>query len=243
MIDYWKLVRDFKVGDVVQKLIPGNDGGGLSPFPGRVTAVLKGLGFVDVQWPFGNERVSPEELVRMNPEFLAYLPPTLDFSWYPGLDTQVDQLRLAAGIPADLWGTGLPIGFHRNLALLWNNKVGEVRAYDELWQRYASQADDVALLDETAKFYRFATTSAEKYFRYVVTKMATYWVAQNRQHRVTKEELASKRPCCPRCKGPLRKTTYKMREGQRMHLFVCPSDLFVIRRDDIYGPDGKPVEW
>ena len=56
-IDYWKLTKGFNQGDVVQKIdvIDGD----ISPYVGTVTAVHKGLGVLDVQWPFGNERVFP----------------------------------------------------------------------------------------------------------------------------------------------------------------------------------------
>jgi hypothetical protein len=243
MIDYWKLVRDFKVGDVVQKFMPGGYSD-LSPYHGRVTAVLPGLGFVDVQWPFGNERVSPEELVRVNPEFLTYLPPALDFSWYPGQDVQMSQLRAASKVPKNLWrSTELPPGFHKELAKLFHRGAGEVQAYDELWHRYASYTGDDPLRDEVTKFYRFARNSADVYFQHVAVKTATYWAAQGRQHRATRGELKSGRPNCPRCGGSLRKTIYKMAEGRRERLFVCPVDLFVIKRSDIFGPDGAPVEW
>lgn len=243
MIDYWKLTRDFKVGDVVQKFMPGR-GGGLSPYHGRVTAVLKGLGFVDVQWPFGNERVSPEELVRINPELLAYTPPSLDFSWYPGQDVQLSQLRAASKVPRNLWRTTeVPPGFHKELAKLFHRGADEVQAYDELWHRFASYSDDEALRDETGKFYRFARNAAEVYFQQVAAKTATYWTSQNRQHRATRQELKIGKPNCPRCGGTLRKTIYKMAEGHRVRLFVCPADLFVIKQSDIFGPDGNPVEW
>ncbi len=77
MIDFWELAKDFKAGDTVQKFMPG-DPGGLSPFIGRVTSVHRGLGCLDVQWPFGVERVSSDEVVRINPELQRFLPPTLD---------------------------------------------------------------------------------------------------------------------------------------------------------------------
>lgn len=243
MIDYWKLTKDFKIGDIVQKFMPGR-GGELSPYHGRVTACLPGIGFVDIQWPFGNERVSPEELVRVNPEFTAYLPPSLDFSWYPGQDAQRAQLREASKIPANLWrDIEVPAGFHKELAKLFHRGAGEVPAYDELWHRYASFADDEALRDEVQKFYLFARNSMDLYLREAARKTATYWAAQGRQHRATQQEIAAGKPNCPRCGTQMRKTVYKMAEGIRTKLFACPQDLFIIKRDDIFGPDGAPVAW
>jgi hypothetical protein len=242
MIDYWRLTRDFQIGDTVQKFMPGRSGD-LSPYHGRVTAVLPGIGFVDVQWPFGNERVSPEDLIKLNPKFVAYLPPTLDFSWYPGQDTQT-ELRKASNVPSNLWRTiEVPQGFHKVLAKIWNRGANEVQAYDELWHRYASYSDDSILRDEVAKFYAFSRNAAEMFFQTLVNRTATYWMAQNRQHRATNEEIERRKPNCPRCGLSMRKATYKMREGQRVKLFVCPKDFYILKREDIFGPDGNPVEW
>lgn len=235
-IDYWKLVKDYSVGDTVQKYMSGR-GGDLAPFAGRVTAVLKGLGFVDVQWPFGNERVSPEYLVKVNPKFISYLPPSLDFSYYPGWDTR------QASRGKSLWrDKEVPPGFHRDLALLWNKGAAEVAAYDELWHRHAAYAEDEAIRDEVAKFYRFAHNSfgllLEQHAR-----TATYWSSSGRQHRATRAEMEARNPNCPKCGTGFRKTVYKMSEGKRSQLFACPNCMFLIKRDNIVGPGGEPVAW
>lgn len=234
MIDYWKLTKDFTVGDCVQQLIHGV---GLTPYVGRVLAVLPGIGFVDVQWPFGSERVSPEDLVRVNPEFNQFLPPSLTFSYFPGLDTT----KTAA---AKQWrGIEVPAGFHRELAKLYHKGASEVRAYDELWHRFASFSDDAAIRDEVSKFYRFAFNSCSLYVDEVARKTAVYWAAQNRQHRATRAEVDAARPNCPKCGAAMRKATYKMDKGARMRLFACPKDLYLIKQTDILGPEGQPVEW
>jgi len=233
-IDYWQLAKDFAVGDIVQRVLAGQ---GISPYSGRVLASLPGLGVVDVQWPFGTERVFPDELLKVDPRFGYYLPPSLTFGYHPGLD-------VAKQASMNKWRTTeVPDGFHKELARLFNRKANEIQAYNELWHRYASYSQDEALRDEVDKFYRFASNTLNLYLQAAVAKTATYWMAQNRQHRATRRELEAKCPSCPRCGAAMRRTTYKMREGQKMHLFVCPVDLFVIKRDDIFGPDGNPVEW
>lgn len=238
-IDFWKLTKDFGPGDIVQRFIPGRVE--VSPFYGRVTAVLHGIGFVDVQWPFGNERVSPEELVRVNAEFTKYLPPALDFSYYPGRDVEKSKQSSAR---SHLWRTiELPPGFHRELARVWSKEANEVRAYDELWRRFSSHVDDEALRDEIQKFYRFARNTVDLFLQEVAEKTSTYWVSQNRQHRATKKEVEAMKPNCPKCGNTMRKTLYKMAEGQRLKLFACPKDLFIIRQNDIMGPGGEPVGW
>ena len=106
----------------------------MSPFVGRVTAVHRGLGVVDVQWPYGNERMSPDEIVRVDPKVSVWLPPEFDQS-YDSYDIQKARSRWASG---PLWrGSGLPPGFYKDLAQAWSRGFGEVAAYDGLWHRYA----------------------------------------------------------------------------------------------------------
>lgn len=69
-----------------------------------------------------------------------------------------------------------------------------------------------------------------------LNRVAVYWAAKGRQYRPTKEELTTGKLCCPRCEDAyLRKTLYKMEEGARVKLFVCPECLFIVRRDDVLG--------
>ena len=238
MIDYWTLAKDFAPGDFVQKYAPSQNMC-LSPYVGRVLAVLRGIGFLDVQWPFGVERTSPEEVVKVNQQYATYLPPMQDFSYYPGLEQE--RARLASKLP---WKTAeLPPGFHKELARAWHRGANEVQAYDELWHRYASFSHDELIREEVAKVYRFARTSSDLFFEAYANKTATYWAAQNRQHRATRSEVEIKRPNCPKCGTAMRKATYKMAEGQRIRLFACPTDLYLIKQTDILGPGGEPVVW
>jgi ribosomal protein S27AE len=238
MIDYWELSKNFAPGDFVQKYVPSRNQN-LSPYVGRVTAVLRGIGFLDVQWPFGNERISPEDVILVNKEFATYLPPMNDFSYYPGLEQE--RARLASKLP---WRTTeLPIGFHTELAKLWHRGASEVEAYDELWHRYAAFSADETLRDEVAKVYAFSDNAFTMFLDEYARKTAMYWVSQNRQHRATQGEVQAKRPNCPRCGTSMRKATYKMAEGQRMRLFACPKDLYLIKQNDILGPGGEPVAW
>jgi hypothetical protein len=239
MIDYWQLCDGFKAGDTVQKYMPG-DPGGLSPFVGRVTAVHKGLGMVDVQWPSGNERVLPDELVVVNPALMRYLPPSLDQT-YLGYDT----LKERSASEAKSWRSlELPQGFHKDLARMWLRKASEVLAYDELWRRYASQgASDGAIKDEVGKFYLVAKNLIDLRIQQHAAKTSAYWVAQNRQYRVTQGELDGRKPNCPRCGTKMRKTTYAMSEGARHQLWACPKDLFLIHQQHMMGPGGEPVAW
>jgi len=69
-----------------------------------------------------------------------------------------------------------------------------------------------------------------------LNKMAVYWAAKGRQYRPCKTEMETGKLMCPRCdEAILRKTLYKMEEGARIKLFVCPECLFIVRRDDVLG--------
>lgn len=239
-IDYWQLTKDFKAGDTVQKFMPGRSQ--VSPYVGRVTAVMPGIGFLDVQWPFGNERVSPEELVRVNPNLAFYLPPSLDTSYYPGLDATT--LAKTANKVA-MWRTvELPAGFHKELAKLFHKNASEMQAYDVLWHRYR-QADDEALRDEVSKFYRVAFNMVTAMcVEHANKKDAAYWAAVDRKYRATKQELAAKRLACPKCKAsPMRKAVYKMHKGQKMRLLACTECMHLVKQTDFLGPDGEAVQW
>ena len=69
---------------------------------------------------------------------------------------------------------------------------------------------------------------------------SVYWAAKGRQYKPSKTELETGNLCCPRCEDAyLRRTIYKMEDGRRAKLFVCPECLFLIRRDDILGFEGE----
>ena len=234
MIDYWQLCDDFKAGASVQRYWPGHPGG-LSPFVGRVTAVHKGLGMIDVQWPQGAERVSSDELVIVNPALQRYLPPSLDQQYLAA-----DSLKERKAS----WRTlEVPQGFHQDLARMWSRKASEIVAYDEMWRKYANGVADLTIRDEVQKFYRVAKNLLDMRIQQHARKTAAYWVAQNRQYRVTQGELAMGKPSCPKCSRPMRKTTYAMEEGTRQKLWACPKDLFLIHQEHMLGPGGEPVAW
>jgi ribosomal protein S27AE len=237
-IDYQQITKDFKEGDIVQRYFPAYVA--MSPFVGRVTAVHRGTGFCDVQWPHGNERVSSDELVRTNPELVRYLPSSLDTSFQT-----IEVMKARKAAVQGIWRTvEVPPSFHREVAYLWSKGLNEVQAYDEVWKRHASMYSDEVLRDEVLKFYRVARNLVELRIQSALnTKAAAYWVAQNRQYRVSQQEAASRKPACPRCGTGMRRATYKMHEGNRVRLFACPKDLFLIKEEHLLGPTGSPVVW
>ena len=243
-IDYWRLVKEFTVGDMVQRYAPGQGGYSLSPFLGRVTAVHRGLGVLDVQWPYGNERMFPDDVVMVSPKSTSWFPPALIDQTYMALDTERARELWASARTQKLWRTiEVAPDFHLSLAKCWKSGSDEVGAYDALWRKYASQTPDAVIRDEVTKFYRLGRNMVDLRISQHVEKTAAYWVAQNRTYRVTKEEHDAGVPNCPKCGKTMRKTTYKMREGDRIRLFACPKDLFLLKQDDLLGPGGEPVTW
>lgn len=238
MIDLWKLAAGFKQGDTVQRFSPTF---ALSPYVGRVTAVHRGLGVLDVQWPHANERLSADEIVKVNPKVTTFLPPEFDQS-YDSYDIQKARAKWASSSP---WaGSQLPSGFYTGLAQSWAGGASEMAAYDDAWHRYAAQGvNDDALRAEVQKFYQVGERLGDLRIEQHAVKAAAYWVAQNRQYRVTSGEVQLGKPRCPKCATAMRRTTYKMDKGARVRLFACPKDLFLIKSDAILGPLGEPIGW
>lgn len=203
----------------------------------------RGLGVLDVQFPYGNDRVFPDDVVMVQAEVSNWLPPALIDQTYLGLDTQ--RARAIWASASQLWETtSLPAGFHRDLAKVWSKGANEMTAYDALWRRYASQGgEDAVMRKEIQKFYLVATNLADLRIKQHARKTAAYWASANRQYRATSTDLDSRKPGCPKCGTSMRRTTYKMDKGARVRLFACPKDLFLIRQDDLVGPTGEPVGW
>ncbi len=235
MIDYQQLAAGFEAGDVVHKI--DIQSGDVSPYAGMVHASHPGLGVLDIQWPFGYERLHADEVVKANPKLLRFLPPSL--VQVPATYDIQKANRQASEALALPWQTmAFTPEVYRRMASLWHQKYSEVRTYDTLYREVAA-VDDEALRQEVGRFYLVASNLGAMR----LTKQAAYWVAQNRQHRVSQEEINSKRPLCPRCATRMRKTTYKMDKGARVRLWACPKDLFLIKQDQLLGPDGQAVDW
>ena len=236
-IDYWKLTKEFKQGDVVQKIdiIDGD----LSPYVGTVTAVHKGLGVLDVQWPFGNERVFPDDVVRVSPKFIRYLPPQFDQSY---MTVEIERARKEAS-SSSLWSKQFQPSVYVELARHWHKGASEVIAYDDLYRALYPNVNDEALRSEVTKFYTFAHNAGELRIQDHLQRTAAYWVAQNRQYRATNQDLKAGRPACPKCSNRMRRSTYRMQEGARHKVFACPKCLTIIDPVSVLGPNGEPHQW
>jgi hypothetical protein len=236
VIDYWKLTKEYSQGDAVQKINVST--GQLSPYVGSVTAVHRGIGCLDVQWPFGNERVFPDDVVRVSPDFLRFLPPAFDQSY---VTVEIEKARKAS---APLWRNAqFQPSVYIDLARHWHKGAGEVIAYDDLYRTLSPNVDDEALRDEVGKFYRLARNAGELRIQQAIQKSGAYWVAQNRQYRATGEDLKVGKPTCPKCGSRMRKATYKMNKGAKHSVFACPKCLYLIDPPSILGPTGEPHDW
>lgn len=243
MIDYWSLAKEFKAGNFVQKINPIN--GDLSPYMGRVTAVLRGIGCLDVQWPFGNERVFPDDVVLVDPKYSRVLPPALLDQTL--LTTEIEKARTASTSP---WKTQVihPV-LYVEMARYWHKGASEVIAYDDLYRKYGSAIPEAAIRSEVGTFYRLgrnagvALVASEAKRQGFQNREAAYWVAQNRTFRATDPEMKAGKPNCPRCANRMRRATYKMHKGSRVKLFACGKCLYLLDPTSIVGPDGQPHSW
>lgn len=231
-VDYWSLVKNFRTGDVVNTYNPLT--GTLESIPGRVTAVHYGIGFLDVEYPWGNERVSPEYLVRMNPKNLYIMPSAIDTS-YESWDIAQAHLedgthtgysyanpkkassdlvdRLAADYDARLSTVAVAA------AQCLHNHLTELQAYEAMASTVAKMASDHEIRTALQKAY------------HPNEKVSLYWNAPGRRYRMNKGELEDGLPNCPKCGTNLEKTHY----AKHTKLFVCPVCLFCIKPEDVEG--------
>ncbi len=71
-------------------------------------------------------------------------------------------------------------------------------------------------------------------------KQSLYWASKDRRYRATRGECDSGTFSCPKCGegSTLRRAIYKRREGVSERLMACSNCLFLIKRDDIEGPEA-----
>jgi hypothetical protein len=231
-LDYWSLSKNFRRGDVVNTYNPLT--GILETVPGIVTAVHPGIGFVDIEYPWGNERVSPEFLVRLNPEHYLALPSVIDTS-YSGWDIAQSHLedgtdtgysyakpRVASSMDVDKLAADFD---DRQRALTvaaaecLHKGKSNVEAYRHLLAVAKGRAGDHEVLRAVVRVY------------HPNQKHALYWNAPGRKYRMNQGELDDGLPNCPRCGTNLQKSNY----AKHMKLFVCPVCVFAIKPEDIEG--------
>lgn len=219
-IDYQKLAENFRRGDVVQKLDVRTNSGSTQMI-GQVTAVLRGIGYCDVEFAHGNERVPVEELVRINPEESDFLPPTVDTS-YSSYDISKsrdeDGSSKQYSYARPRYATELMVEYSRKLASLW-----------QLTNRLAAEGNS-----EVQTYHRIASLHGDRLSDYEIKEAvkhiyALYWHGSGRVYRRSKDELRTGRNSCPKCKTPMKKRAYK--QGGRLN--VCSSCGFMVKDEDL----------
>lgn len=219
-VDYQALAAQFKVGERVRKVDPVRGREFPNFLEGRVEAVLSSIGFVDVAFPWGTDRMSPDLLMKVEGTPAVYS----DF-----LDSY-DRRKSASAPPLYKVVAAL---FARHAGTLYETalrmrEVGieEMDAYSKMATRYASTYGD----DVVREAVQFAYDVNEK--------VAIYWKARGRQYVPTKQERETGVLFCPRCKCEMGRTVYK----KRTKLYACGECLFLIKPGDLVDCDAEPVE-
>lgn len=219
-IDYQKLAENFRRGDVVQKLDVRTNSGATQMI-GQVTAVLRGIGYCDVEFAHGNERVAVEELVRLNPEELKILPPAVDTS-YSSYDIAKSRLEDSTSknfnYARPRFATELVNQYFKKLGSLWIEAnrhaaagLNEVQTYQKIASQYGDRLSDYEVRD------------AVKYV------FALYWHGSGRVFRRSKEEVKTGKMTCPKCKSILSKKSYKV----NARLNICGACGFLVKDGDV----------
>jgi len=220
-VDYWTLAKNFARGDVVARW---NHQGAAHNIPGTVTAVHPGIGFLDVEFPWGNERVSAEELLLINPQYQLYLPSNYDTS-YSSYDIAQSHIEDSTAV---------------GYSYAWPKRASAASFADKVDDLAAHYFSDQAQLQVMAQQCRFKGLSAMDSFRAITSvhrapdhnvRQAIYWTAPGRKYRMNRTELGDGLPDCPKCGSNLQKTNYK----KHTRLFVCPECLFCVKAADIEG--------
>lgn len=215
-IDAQRLARDFRVGDTV--LLPiYTRGNRYAPSLGVVTAVLDKIGFIDVETPFGNIRMSPENLVKEPNSDASYLEDTSLDTWERG-----QSKKLASRYSKDRLIPATMKAFE-----LREEGLSEIEAYLRLSEANSHTHGDGEIKNAVSLAYDPG----------LMSKVAIYWKAKGRRYMPSKAEIESGCFNCPHCRAELQKTHYK----KHTKLYVCPECLFTIRPKDMLEP-GAEIE-
>ncbi len=210
-------------GDVVQFLQPGKLT--FSPYLGRVLKNLP-LGVVEVVFPFGHRQVPREQLVQVNPDLSKYLP--------PGLTSEGDTV-----LRVGRWSS-IPDRVYRVIASAWHEGQSDLESYDLAFRVDAGQTSDILLRSAVQQMYALSEKWTASRVAHAC-RLATYWVARDRKHRATSQEISNGYPNCPRCGIGLKRTIYKMADGVKHKVFACPSCFILLDPDSIVDGQGQVI--
>lgn len=212
--DYQARAREFEVHDFVHPV-------GAGPMDiGRVSQVFAGIGMVQVEFPFGSRRYPVEDLEKIRKEDALVVPPMSDN--VPGGPVVAP---VSNGRPAEKNEAGF----------LETTSANEDTTLDPA----TTGPDGAPAAAKTASLD--PDEIAHAYF-----KRALYWAQSDRNYRATKGEFESGTYQCPKCKGDddervdMKRAIYKMRDGERHRVYVCPNCTFIVKQDNIHTDHHEP---
>lgn len=216
-VDSQRLATKFKIGDSV--LFPiFTRGNQYAPVVGLVTAVLPRIGFLDVETPFGNVRIAPEDVVRTESHDASHLEDTSYSTWDRDQAKKVASRHLTARLTAVA------------------SKASEMRT-----KGYKQDDTEKELQESNKESYSISEINEGVKLAYTnetfLSKTAIYWRAKGRRYMPSQKEVMCGEFSCPNCRNCLERTQYK----KHTKLYVCRECLFTIRPADLLSP-GQIVE-
>lgn len=224
-VDYQQRASEFAVGDIVYPFITGNPA-----INGRVVAVYPAIGMVDVEWPYGSERMAVEDVQQYFNQAGDFNPPNVKHDNVPG---GAAKAPVGGGPVAPVDQAPLQKRGGVSLPKQEGKVVGTVAAFTALREQRAAAANIplAAIHVHPAEVNLSATRVAKAY-----VKQALYWGGKDRKYRASQEELDSGNFRCPRCENEyLRPANYKKENGGNVRLLACGKCLFLIRPCDMIG--------
>lgn len=208
-IDHQHLAAQFHAGDLVQFVNPVT--GKTFAYKGVVTNVESGIGFVDVEFAWGRERLSPEKLIKVSTESSSKSTQNRD-------KTMTADSRLARLVAFEHREENMaPLA--KSASSLWIEGLSEMDTYAALYEQYGESHSDHVIREAVQAVFHDDTND----------KTAMYWYQSGRQYRPSQKELETGNFGCPRCKCNMKKTNYK----KHTKLWGCPDCLFLIKPADI----------
>ena len=226
-IDDQLLCRDFRTDDVVRKSSLRDYV--LTPYSGRVLFSNPRTGKVAVQWPWGVESESPAELVKVIADHFAPVSHEDGVSTHEGAvhkkneDTKKANSEWRKGFASEL-ARELKNEFEAQNKTVYHaackalhDDMPEVKARELLVHKFAASHGFDTVNSITGDVY------GQGY------RLAIYWAAAMRKYKRTRNEVASKRYSCPRCRTGMSPLRFRFRQD----LHQCGACGFAIDKTDL----------
>ena len=153
--------EDFTVGDTVRKWVTESN---VTPFVGVVVGIHPSIYKVDVEWPVGNTREAPEDLIKINPIF--GLPTVKNDSGYDSYDKSVSE-KLFGKIPKRMNASDkMSIRIAHSFATKVTGKLidevvnchsedmTDIQAYCKIYPKFSSICSDSFIKSTITKIYK-----------------------------------------------------------------------------------------